>query len=254
MKRVGRKDYAREYFEVDKTRYLKRDEWAKKRISDVLSMIEPLKQEDFVIDLGCGIGTFAIECAGRNCNVSGIDYSKVALDIARELLNSRGLQNKVSLINANADVLPLLDSIADKVICADLVEHLYPDQFELMLQEVARTLKNNGELIIYTPNPQNITSVLPVQLKRIVRVLLSWLRWNQGQNAEVKWIEEIGGKYDYLHVDLKKANDITRSLTSKNFKVEVIRFTRAALPILERIPFIKGWFGGHALIKATILK
>ena len=47
MKRVGRKDYAREYFEVDKTRYLKRDEWAKKRISDVLSMIEPLEAGRF---------------------------------------------------------------------------------------------------------------------------------------------------------------------------------------------------------------
>ncbi len=54
--------------------------------------------------------------------------------------------------------LPFEDNTFDRVVCVEGIEHIENPAF--LLREYARVLKKNGELVISTPNIQNIRSRL----------------------------------------------------------------------------------------------
>jgi len=131
---------------------LDEDLWSKKRVNDIVRMVKPKKNEQ-ILDLGCGIGVVSLECAKRGSNVLALDFSSNALAKTNMSARKLGVSGKINLVQANADALPLKPSKLTKVVAADLVEHLYPQQFKFMLQECNRALRAGGELHIYTPNP-----------------------------------------------------------------------------------------------------
>jgi ubiquinone/menaquinone biosynthesis C-methylase UbiE len=55
---------------------------------------------------------------------------------------------------ANAQQLPLRKKTVNKIICAEIIEHLHEP--EKMIAESQRVLKNDRQIVITTPNERSI--------------------------------------------------------------------------------------------------
>lgn len=101
-----------------------------------------------VLDVGCSIGTFAIEFAKRGFTATGIDLDADALTIARELALEEGvapvfLQEDVSAWTGGPGSI-------DIVVAFDLFEHLHDDELGAMLRAIRTALRPDGTLIYHT--------------------------------------------------------------------------------------------------------
>ncbi|MDI6701328.1 MAG: class I SAM-dependent methyltransferase [bacterium] len=107
-----------------------------------------------ILDVGCGYGYF-LKCLERwllNAEIYGIDIDEQRLTLASQRLS------RTKLIRQDAHTLLFSDKYFDVVTALQLLEHLEkPEEF---LMEANRILKNNGLLIIATPNPSGIAARL----------------------------------------------------------------------------------------------
>ncbi|MBN1876811.1 MAG: class I SAM-dependent methyltransferase [Anaerolineae bacterium] len=100
-----------------------------------------------VLDVGCGMGSnikYLYECGARNV---------VAFDI--DLLQLRNTHTafeddvQVSLLAANAELLPFENDAFDTLVATDTFEHLC--DVETVLRECYRVLRPGGEFFLYYP-------------------------------------------------------------------------------------------------------
>jgi 2-polyprenyl-6-hydroxyphenyl methylase/3-demethylubiquinone-9 3-methyltransferase len=113
-----------------------------------------------VLDVGCGGGILAEALAKSGANVTGIDPSERALQIARDHAAASGL--RIRYERWKAEELPAGDAQFDAVVCADCLEHV--DDLEQVIGQIARVLKGGGTFCYDTFN-RNLLS----------RVLIAWL-------------------------------------------------------------------------------
>jgi len=109
-----------------------------------------VKPGSIVIDIGCGSGVQLRQIGNIGyARAIGIDVNMNAIRFAR----GRSLPNTEFII-ADAQYLPVKSSSADTIICAEIIEHLKsPDR---LANEIERVLKNNGEVVITTPNDRSV--------------------------------------------------------------------------------------------------
>ncbi len=135
-----------DYYDYNKSRF------QKYRIKNILKLYTPGKSE-VVVDMGVGWGTFTLESARLGKAVIGIDYSMLSLTLCSRIIKQKQFTN-ATLACADVQNIPLLSDYCDLIICADLVEHLYPDQYLNFIKECHRILKPGGKMIIWAPNRQ----------------------------------------------------------------------------------------------------
>ena len=104
-----------------------------------------LDKGDRVIDVGCGSGFLMKRI--RDANVTGVDLSDTALSMAR--VNLSGMGN-VRLVKADARQLPFDDSSFDKVVCADVLEHVPAPKD--VVREIKRVSRPGARIVIALPN------------------------------------------------------------------------------------------------------
>jgi methionine biosynthesis protein MetW len=99
-----------------------------------------------ILDCGCGDGK-AVQFLAQKLSVAetfGIDISHDKLEQAK----AKGLN--VKAVDLNREQIPFSGNYFDLVFCNHVIEHLLdPDH---LLDEVFRTLKNDGIFILTTPN------------------------------------------------------------------------------------------------------
>lgn len=105
-----------------------------------------------LLDIGCGRGDLAVEAARRGAEVSGIDYSRDAIIIAKSMLNkqSKKLQHKVKFFRMDSKKLKFPDNYFDVITSYDVFEHLYREELDIAMHEISRVLKPGGVLIVHT--------------------------------------------------------------------------------------------------------
>ena len=98
-----------------------------------------------LLDIACGQGFF-LEVAERGGEMSchGIDFSAVALELAKKRLH------RTDLKQSSAYALPFDDGHFDYCVNLGSLEHF--DEPERSLAEVRRVLKSNGKALIIVPN------------------------------------------------------------------------------------------------------
>lgn len=245
-KRVTVKDYTEEYFERLVQFWKDSSVEARETANEILSVIKP-SGRDVIADIGCGPGIYTIECAKRGSYIYAIDFSRIVLNMAKKLSREFNVFDSIAFINATTEAIALNDSSVNKAICIDVVEHLYPEQFDLLLTELFRITKNNGIVIIYTPSPGFITH-LPNPVKRLGSKILRMPQTKSGK------VVQKSRKYEYLHVNLKSARSIRRQLKRKGFIIDKAIHTRTGFQSLETMPVLQDFLGGHTLIIARVKK
>jgi len=121
-------------------------ELTEKQISFLLKCLQ-LKKGARILDLACGHGRHAIELARRGHNVTGLDFSKHFIDIAKKDARSQGVEvsfiqkdmRKMSFINKFDAIVNMFTSFG------------YFDNDEdnsVVLRKVSRALKPKGKFLI----------------------------------------------------------------------------------------------------------
>ncbi|MBA2615967.1 MAG: class I SAM-dependent methyltransferase [Actinobacteria bacterium] len=128
--------------------YLEQTPWTRLRLSAVRDLVEPAPGER-VLDLGSAGGAVTHFLSTFACDVVGVDAEERAVGLAASLFPM--LRFEI----ADASDLPFEDARFDKVVAADLVEHLEDVTFERMLGEALRVLVPGGTVSIYTPNQRH---------------------------------------------------------------------------------------------------
>lgn len=127
------------------------------RLQDVFYLVNPLK-DDKILDIGCGRGELTYALASSGADVIGVDYSEAAIKIAQKTY--QGINN---LKYIREDIFRMEDLDAfDKIVMADVVEHIEQDVLEKIFQKVSRSLNKTGVLVIHTaPNKDYYETVYP---------------------------------------------------------------------------------------------
>lgn len=97
----------------------------------------------FILDIGCGLGTYVRRFRAFSPHVYGIDVDAPRLKEGA----ARGTPN---LMVAVAERLPFADETFDVVVLNEVIEHVSDDA--ATLREAVRTLRPGGAVIIYAPN------------------------------------------------------------------------------------------------------
>ena|GEM_PF-712700 len=142
--------------QIDKFRNRKRNHW-KSRIELAHNLIERYalpehlgknKRDIVVVDIGCSIGTFAIEFAKLGYNSYGIDFDRSAIEIAKQL----SIEEDVTPEFVCGDVSDWNNALppVDIAICFDIFEHLHDDELGSLLSSLRTQFSDKGVLIFHT--------------------------------------------------------------------------------------------------------
>lgn len=123
------------------------------RKTDTIKETLQIGKSDIVIDIGCGSGVQLKEVGGNGYALAiGMDINQNVLQYAR----NRSLPN-TEYIRADAQYLPIKTDSVDKIICAEIIEHLTTPQN--LVNEITRVLKKDGSVVITTPNGRSIWKI-----------------------------------------------------------------------------------------------
>jgi len=122
-----------------------------------------------VLEVGCGLGTDAINFARRGAHYTGVDLTEASIELARRRFEIEGLPADLRV--ADAEALPFADESFDLVYSHGVLHHT-PD-VQRAIDEIHRVLKPGGAamVMLYHKNSYNYR-VNIMTLRRIgVRML-----------------------------------------------------------------------------------
>lgn len=123
------------------------------RVDKIMKLLD-IKQEDKILEIGCGLGYYTKQIATITPNL-------VTTDISQNYLIKAKLYNPYKIIDyvcCSGEELPFADNSFDKVLMSEVIEHLL--DWKMGIREVQRVLKPGGKLIIATPNKYSYLNLL----------------------------------------------------------------------------------------------
>ncbi len=131
-----------------------------KKAEPSLSMIDCLQyfkrnNIENVLDLGCGVGIWSIFLAKSEIRVKGVDFSKNAIDFAREWAEEENL-------TAHFDCASLTDHYFtnesfDGIVAAKVLDNISREEFQKVKDQINTSLKKGGILFcLFNPNMSEI--------------------------------------------------------------------------------------------------
>ena len=197
-----------------------------------------LRRGETVVDIGTGRGELvAVAVEQGAARAVGVDYSEVAVELARETLAAHDLDERAAVVLADARAIPLPDGEADLVTLVDVVEHLRPDELDVTLAEARRLLRPGGRIFIHTMPNRLIYDVT----YRALRALWPAHRhsWPREPRTDVERT---------MHVNEQTARSMRRVLRRAGFsgvRVEHGRWLHTAFVPSERLrrvyPLLARW-------------
>ena len=127
-------------YRVGLTNYLR-----ERKIIDFLN----IEESDIVLDVGCAAGRQLLEVSMSIKKGHGTDIAQSFVDKANVIIKEKKINN-LHFQQAEIEKLPFEDSHFDKIICAEVLEHVFDKN--VAINELIRTLKKDGILVITVPN------------------------------------------------------------------------------------------------------
>lgn len=197
---------------------------SKRKKEIVLNALNP-KPGEKILDVGCGVGTFAYHSAKAGAHAWGIDYSRKSIEVAKILCNRFGVSSKTEFITCDATKkLSFEDFFFDKIVAADFMEHITDQQKEEAIKEMCRVLKPLGLIIIFTPNGfREAIGFIKRKIERLFKKNISETRLHFGLTNRFKFERLLKGN----------------GLEFKRSYVDTGRPFLAKIPVLKEILSLK---------------
>ena len=126
-----------------------------------------ITEDDHVLEIGCGWGSFAIEAVKRTgCRVTGVTISREQLELAQQRVIEAGLQNRIDLRLCD---YRHLDGQYDKVVSIEMLEAVGHAGLGLFFKACDQALKVGGKAVL-----QVIT--IPDRKYNAYRYSSDWIR------------------------------------------------------------------------------
>ena len=150
----------------------------------------PVRPGDRVLDLGCGGGRHAFEVYRRGADVVAFDLDPAELAPvtgmfgAMRTAGETTAQAGASAISGDATAMPFGDGMFDRVIAAEVLEHVGDDQ--RAMNELARVLRPGGLAAITVPAscPNGCAGRCPLSITRSPGGMCASTR---GSNCKPSW-------------------------------------------------------------------
>jgi demethylmenaquinone methyltransferase/2-methoxy-6-polyprenyl-1,4-benzoquinol methylase len=104
-----------------------------------------------VLEIGFGTGTSLVELArmvGPHGKVLGVDIADQMLDVARQKLREKLLEDRVELICGDATTLPYLSDSVDAIFTSFTLELFDTPEIPVVLAECKRVLRPGARLVV----------------------------------------------------------------------------------------------------------
>ena len=168
------------------------------RIQYILNQFKNKKIKNLdILDLGCGGGLICEPLSRLGANVTGIDFVKNNISVAK--LHAKQKKLSIKYINQDIEELALIKKF-DLIILFEVLEHL--EDWKKFLIKINKNLKSNGLIIISTINRTLISKYLAIYFAENI----------------LKWIP----KGTHNHNKFIKPNEIKKCLESYNLKLKNI--------------------------------
>jgi cyclopropane fatty-acyl-phospholipid synthase-like methyltransferase len=204
---VSRDTYDTSFVKAHADLYERKTRWTKMRLANVQELIDP-QPGDKVLDLGCAAGSMAHFLSTFGCEAVGADYAPAAIELARELYPDMRFEQ------ADCSDLPFDENSFDKIVAADLTEHLDQPTLDGMFSESFRVLRPGGTLSIHTPNPRHLIERLKAK-----EFLLA-------QNP--------------THIGLRTREELEKQLRHSGFEIEWSDWRRSHIPVFRTFEVVGG--------------
>ena len=111
-------------------------------------------EQSRILEIGCSFGRNLVALASLpNADITGCDIDTKLLSQAQKRLQEKGITAVKLVHQTNERQLPFDGNSFDIIVTWQLLEHVMsPEEKKCILQEAARVVKNNGIIIIETPN------------------------------------------------------------------------------------------------------
>ncbi|HEY5351558.1 MAG TPA: class I SAM-dependent methyltransferase [Streptosporangiaceae bacterium] len=115
----------------------------------------PAGAGDRLLDLGCGAGRHAFEALRRGASVVALDADEAELRGVRDMAGAMAAAGEVPAgadartVRGDATRMPFPDGAFDRVIAAEVLEHIPDDR--RALREIARVLRPGGQVAVTVP-------------------------------------------------------------------------------------------------------
>ena len=115
------------------------------------NIVTNIKPEDNVLEIGCGINSISKKIIDKGANVTIIDISEKAIEIAkREFLR---YELNASFFVMNAENLKFNEKTFDLIYGIGILHHL---SIENSITEIKKVLKKGGKAVFYEPLGHNL--------------------------------------------------------------------------------------------------
>ena len=123
-----------------------------------------------ILDLGCGGGLTCEPLAKLGATVTGVDFIKKNIEIAKK--HSAYSNLKIKYINDDLNKIIFKEKY-DLILLLEVIEHL--DNWESLIKKISKIIKPNGKLIISTINKTYLSKIFAIE---IAENLLNWVPKN----------------------------------------------------------------------------
>jgi|GEM_PF-5712658 len=198
------------------------------RIARILSACQ-LVPSDRLLDIGCGRGELLYQAAKRVKFALGIDYSADAVRYAQRLISSTPNAKVRKLDILNIDQLKE-EGRFDVIVMADVFEHLYDWELDILLHKLPQIASAGARLIIHTPIGEKH------------RERKKSLPADPGERARLGWLGFVG------HINIQSRESLRELLQRHHYRIlseEMMEdgkiLVKAEIPELKTLSFHYFW-------------
>jgi cyclopropane fatty-acyl-phospholipid synthase-like methyltransferase len=117
--------------------------------TDLVAQMANPRQAQHILDVGCGLGAPALRIVEQyGCNITAINISREQIRQGRQLVEQRGMSDRVKIARGDARALEFPDASFDAIVCLEAAGDICvrEQDKEHLVGELYRVLRPGGHL------------------------------------------------------------------------------------------------------------